>query len=296
MEENQVQSKYILTADIGGSHITASVCNMEMLNTIADKTVRVEVQSKGSAGDILNAWVRALTKVVSLSKELPVSGLSIAMPGPFDYKNGISYIKGLNKYEALYGLNIRQYLAEALGFDPELVRFRNDAESTIAGEVLAGAGKQYQRVIGITLGTGFGSAFSDKKITKDLNLGSEPYGETIADDYFSTRWFLKRYYELTGVSPAGGVRELAVLAGKSPMASKVFKEFAVNVAGFLSKPIAQMKPDALIICGNIARAQDLFLPQLLKELNPLPAKTGSLDENAPLIGAAIMFGNVPVAP
>ena len=255
----------ILTADIGGSHITVGVCDLQTHTICEQSAIRVEVNSKGSANDILNAWGGAFEQVLKKDEQLQILGLGIAMPGPFDYENGISYIKGLNKYEALYGLDIRQYLAALLKLDPQLVRFRNDAESTIAGEVLMGAGKGYQRVLGITLGTGFGSAYSGNGITLDINLGSEPYQQTIADDYFSTRWFVARFQELTGISLTGGVKELAALAPASAVARRIFKEFAADMGDFLSEPIKQLTPEALIICGNIAKASRFFLPDLVRD-------------------------------
>lgn len=296
MEENQIQSKFILTADIGGSHITVGVCDISTLEIIPDTITRVEVRSNGTAGDILSSWEAALEQVLVKSADTSIGGLSIAMPGPFDYNNGISYIKGLNKYEALYGMDIRQYFAGLLKLVPDMVRFRNDAESAIAGEVLMGAGRGYERAIGITLGTGFGSAFSDDKFTKDINLGSKPYKKTIADDYLSTRWFLKRYAGLSGKLLTGGVRELAQLAETNEIARGVFKEFAANLNDFLSQPIADYLPDVLIICGNIAKASRFFLPDLQQLMDPLPIVLGTLNEDASLIGAAAIFGNLAQSP
>jgi glucokinase len=291
MQINNLSSPYILTADIGGSHITAGICDLRT-HVILDKSIiRIGVDSKGSANDILTSWGDACEQVLKKNEGLAISGLSIAMPGPFDYQEGISYIKGLDKYEALYGMNIRQYLADLLKLDPQLVRFRNDAESTISGEVLTGAGKDYQRVMGVTLGTGFGSAYSENKITKDINLGSEPYKETIADDYLSTRWFLKRYHELTGMWLTG-VKELSELSTTSTIARELFNEFAINMSDFLSAPVQQRNPEVLIICGNIAKASIFFLPYLTEALSSVAIKLALLDENAPLIGAAAMFDDL----
>lgn len=298
MEKNQVQSSYILAADIGGSHITAGICHVGSLRMAPGTVSRGGVQSKGAASDILISWSNTIEEVLFKAAGTPICGLSVAMPGPFDYKNGISLIKGLSKYEALYNQNIKQYFADFLKLDPGMVRFRNDAESAIAGEVMMGAGKGYRQVIGITLGTGFGSAFSSNKITDDINLGSEPYKETIADDYFSTRWFIKRYADLTGILLKDGVRELAELAETSPAVRDIFTEFATNMSGFLSEPITRFAPEALIVCGNIARASRLFVPTLARLLSPLPILVGDLNEDASLVGAAAMFANklAPINP
>src|SRR6185312_7628131 len=148
--------------------------------------------------------------------------------------------------------------------------------------------KDYSRVLGVTLGTGFGSAYSENKITRDINLGSEPYRATIADDYFSTRWFLSRFQELTDISLTGGVRELAELAPGSAVARRIFKEFAVEMGDFLSGPIAQLNPEALIICGNIANASRFFLPDLTLRLSAVTVKVAQLNEHAALIGTAAL--------
>jgi len=292
MQNNNLSSPYILTADIGGSHITLSICDLETYTIQDNATIRVEVDSKGPATEILNSWKNAFHQVLDNNAAISFSGLSVAMPGPFDYQNGISYITGLKKYEALYGMDIRQFFADVLKIDPQLVRFRNDAESTIAGEILAGAGKGFQCIMGVTLGTGFGSAFCKNGITKDINLGSEPFKDSIADDHLSTRWFLKRYHELTDMELTGGVKQLAEIAPDNAVARDIFREFALNIVDFLSVPVQQLEPAVLIICGNIAKASEFFLPYLTLGLSSLIIKPAQLGENAPLIGAAAMFEDI----
>jgi glucokinase len=287
MQIDNLSGSFILTADIGGTHITSAVYDGEKNSVIDESISRVGFSSKGSAWDILNSWAEALSQTLRKT-EVAISGVGIAMPGPFDYETGVSYITGLSKYESIYGMNIKQQLAEILQFPIGIFRFRNDAEAAIAGEVAAGAGKGADRIIGITLGTGFGSAWSLDGITKDLNLGSKPYKNSIADDYLSTRWFLKRYHELTGLSVMG-VRELALMADHNPMVKEVFNEFAVNMSDFLLEPILHLKPGALVICGNIAKASQLFLPFVSNRLSMTTLKIGQLGEYAALIGVADLF-------
>ncbi len=287
MRTNETTSTYILTTDIGGTHITSAICNLELKMIIPESLIRVEVFSKGTADQIFAAWNMAFQYSIVNSPGI-VSGMGVAMPGPFDYENGISYIKGLDKYESIYGLNIKKQFAESLNLNSLNIRFRNDAESTIAGEIIAGAGQKYNDVVGITLGTGFGSAFSKNKITRDINWGSDKYKNSIADDYFSTRWFLTRYHELTE-SFIPGVKELAILAENDGNAIKVFNEFAVELNAFLKQKLPVFSPQALVICGNIAKANHLFLPYLKENLSPVIVELGQLGEHASLLGAASLF-------
>lgn len=287
--KNKQLTPYVLTADVGGSHITTAICNTDTNSIIVPSVARVDVSSRDTAENILNAWINSFHQ--SLKKGgVEISGLGIAMPGPFDYENGISYITGLDKFDAIYGLNIKHYLAEALQLDEAIIKFRNDAEASIAGEVWANFGKQYHNIIGVTLGTGFGSAQCLDGVTKDLNWGSLPFRDSIADDYMSTRWFLKRYYELTGIR-LNEVKELLIVADKQLVAG-IFKEFAGNLTMFVSSKNNELKPEMLIICGNIAKASDLFLPYLKVGLNSLPIELARLGEHAALFGVASLFENV----
>jgi glucokinase len=53
--------------------------------------------------------------------------IGFAMPGPFDYEKGISWLNGNAKYETLYGYDLKLLLAEHLGVYKENIYFINDA-------------------------------------------------------------------------------------------------------------------------------------------------------------------------
>jgi len=283
----QSSSPFVLTADIGGSHITTAICNTQTNTIVNESIVRVSVSSKDTADNILYAWNTSFLQSVSTAN-LTISGLGIAMPGPFDYENGISYITGLDKFEAIYGLDIRERIASSLGLNPALILFRNDAEAAVAGEVWAHFGKRYQNIAGITLGTGFGSAHYITGVTKDVNWGSFAFKDSIADDYLSTRWFLRRYLELSG-NRLYEVKELATLALTNRQALAVFEEFTLNLGDFLELNMSPLQVQALIICGNIAKASALFLPALSARLKDIQIELAVLGENAALFGVASLF-------
>jgi len=68
------------------------------------------------------------------------------MPGPFDYVKGISYIRGVAKYENLYGINISDAVSVNLGIqDGFLIRFMNDASSFAVGEAWQGSASGFNR-------------------------------------------------------------------------------------------------------------------------------------------------------
>lgn len=290
--KKQEKNNFIISADIGGSHITAAIIDVDHKDVLNEMRIRTYVDCHGSADEILTTWAAALNEVRKKSG-IAIDKLALAMPGPFDYTKGISFITGLHKYESLYGLDIKSYLSAALNIDAANIRFRNDAEAFLQGEMVGGAGQGFNQVMGFTLGTGMGSAVSIDGITLDANWGGLAYGATIADDYFSTRWFLKQYHTTTGLQ-CSHVKELAKLALNDERAANVFSTFAENFAGFIRNDVHHKKPDLILLGGNIAKAQSLFLNQLKDLLSsyidPHCIVAGTLEEDAALIGAAFTFG------
>ncbi|TFH50389.1 MAG: ROK family protein [Bacteroidia bacterium] len=290
-----------LGVDIGGSHITAVAVNMDNHSLINESRSESPVDSKAGSDEILGIWADTLQSVLHKVPDLMPLGIGFAMPGPFDYVNGICLIKGVSKYEKLYGVNVGKAIASRLGLPAECkVRFMNDASSFAVGEAWAGKARDHTRMMAITLGTGFGSAFVQDKIPfvegeRVPKMGCVyhlPFGERIADDYFSTRWFIARYSELTGKG-APGVKEIANAALKSAEAKAVFDEFGQNLGRFLSPWLNKFSAEILVIGGNISFAYDLFGPVFEEELWAAGCETqvsiSALKEDAALLGSAYLL-------
>lgn len=272
--------------DIGGSHITAALINMNIGHTVDGSVKRCGINAMADADEMLDAWSQLISK--SWQPSFKPAAIGIAMPGPFDYQQGISWIRGQHKFESLYGLNIKKLLAERLGVHPENIYFTNDAECFLLGETYSGAAKGYQSVIGITLGTGLGSAIYKNGVSKDANLWCTPFENAIAEEYLSTRWFVKRYKELSGVT-VENVKELSAITDQ-PFVETVFHEFGINLGKFLLPFIENEEAEAVVLGGNISRVYHLFQKPLIAFLQShhchAAIVTTSLGEHAALIGAA----------
>jgi len=281
----------VLGIDIGGSHLTAALVDEATRKFVPDSYLRVRVNSKGTAEEILDIWTKAIDDTF---KAHPVKSkrIGIAMPGPFDYANGISLIRGLDKYEALYKLNVKEILSQRLGIPQTSILMMNDAACFLRGEVYYGAAKGYQDVIGITLGTGTGSAMHHHGVTHDANLGPAPFMDSIADEYFSTRWFVKRYSELTG-NTVKDVKTLADLHESDEQVKNIFKEFVKNLVVFLEGFVRAEKPQVIVMGGNIAQSSSLFMEDLTGQLAArnitVPVVRAQLGEEAAILGAASLF-------
>lgn len=283
--------KQYIGVDIGGSHITAAVVNL-VSGTINEASLRrMPVDSYASADEILTTWTTTVRQTIQ-SDNLSECQIGIAMPGPFDYENGVCWMKNVNKYEHLYGINIRQELAFRLNITPHQIHFRNDAEAFLAGEMTFGAGKGFTKGLGITLGTGLGTSFFVNGQTSDLALGiNHRLYEGVAEDYISTRWFIKRYSELTKKT-ISGVKELVEAYKSSAVARQLFDEFAHNISVVIGEFVTAYQPEVIVFGGNIAQSSHLFFPEidayLTQQSTQVVLRQSALNEFAALMGSVRM--------
>jgi len=287
--------------DIGGSHISCAAVDLKSFRVLHETRIEKAVDNKAEASQIIGVWVQALSEVIEKIPENSLKGIGFGMPGPFDYVKGISYIRGVAKYEKLYGCNIKNAISDDLNFhDSFPVRFMNDVSTFAVGEALVGKAAKAERSMSVTLGTGFGSAFIANRIP--IVDGSEvpklgcvyhlPYGDNIADDYFSTRWFIGRYKKLTG-RELKGVKEFAELAGTNKVVVDLFAEFGTNLGIFLAPWLKRFRAEIVVVGGNISHAYnlfgDIFENSLKKEGCNCKVALSELKEDAAFIGAAYLL-------
>lgn len=291
MDKRNASATLALGIDIGGSHITAGVVDLAQKKLMEGSGVRQLVNRHAPAAEILGVWADTINNRLQYANG-QIATIGFAMPGPFDYPNGISLIKGFDKYEALYGMNIRQELAARTGIAPEHIVFRNDADAFLDGEMFGGAGQGFSRALGLTLGTGLGSClYVDGEIT-NAGLNVLPFKDGIAEEYLSTRWFIKAYQQHSG-KQVSGVKELADRYYEDVNARLVIDEFSISLGELLRHCIRTYDVQAVIIGGNISHAFPLFIDQVLKQLpadGVVPViKKAILGEQAAMIGAAIHY-------
>lgn len=300
-----MDKKFAIGTDIGGSHIDCAAINLQTGKILRNTLTGRAVDNHASADIIISVWIKALAEVISKVSIDNIKGIGFAIPGPFDYVNGISQMQmqGVAKYENLYGLNIADAIRSSLDLpDDFIIRFMNDASAFAIGEAWVGSASSFNRSVSITFGTGFGSAFISNRIPvvdgpEVPKLGCVyhlPYKDGIVDDYFSTRWFLGKYKSLTG-KDLSGVKELAKLASKDKIARDLFTEFGHDSAVFLAPWLKKFKAEILVIGGNISLAYnlfgDVFELSLKKENCTCKVAISKLKKDASLIGSAYLLDN-----
>ena len=288
-----------ITLDIGGSHVTAAGVDLERRAVIEASFTRDPVAQDATAEVLLQAWANAAQTAIQATPAAAVKHIGIAMPGPFDYARGISYLH--HKFAALYGHNIADDLRtdwaqSALAHVP--IHFANDAAVWALGEWWGGAARGLPRVIGITLGTGFGSGFvanghivtDGEPVPPGGELWNSPYLGDIAENFVAGAAIQRAYAARTGRPAPVSEIEQQASAGNAD-AQAVFSEMGQHLAHILQPWAAQFQPTCLVVGGNIARAWNHFHGALEAGLPNLTCRRTEQFEQSSLLGAAALGFN-----
>lgn len=292
---------YIAGADIGGSHISSCVVDLASGSILPGTRFTEPIDSHSSAREIVAGWAVCLDRSISASYA-EVSGVGLAFPGPFDYDKGISLVEGVNKFEHIFGLDVGASIAAYMCGQPLPMRYVNDASAFALGEYMGGCARGKRKTVCLTLGSGVGSAFLEngRIVTSAPGVPANgwvyclPFEDTIVDDSFSTRWFVRRYAALTGRSVDGAL-PIAQAVPHDAAAKGLFEEYGRRLAAFAAPLCRDFGCADLVLGGSITGSFDLFAPALKQALirmdSPVEVHVCTLGESAAMVGGASLFAN-----
>lgn len=277
---------FILACDIGGTHITSAIVNTQNWEILSYTLSRTHINSSSDAKSIFQGWSGNI-KSCLYKFDGTIDHIGIAMPGPFDYEKGISLMKNQDKYDAIYKLDVTEALKNELEIPSIEIKYINDAAAFLQGEVYAQNLSSEEKVLGITLGTGLGSAvWSQNEKAFDADLWKEKYRESIFEEYLVTRWFTKTFESLKG-SKEKGLKEIIDNHGKSPEFDTLIRDYREQLKDFLAFFSDKYSCNCFVVGGNIAKAWNLIdLDNYFSEYKIIQAQYA---EKAALIGAASIF-------
>lgn len=284
--------------EIGGSHVTAALVDLATGLVVPGSSHRRSLHPSGSATELLGT-------IVACGRDLPAAAgqrWGVALPGPFDYDNGVGLFVGVGKFEALYGADVRGPLMAGLPGPPGSVTFLNDADAFGWGEWVYGAAAGFERCVAVTLGTGIGSAFLAGGTVHQSGPGVPPEGRVDLllidgqplEDVVSTRAIERAYRARNGAS-AQGTAEIAARARAGDRdAAEVLSAAFRELGGALRPWLKDFGAEALIVGGSMTGSWDLIGPALLEGLGTdgpgsprgLVVSVASELEHAALLGAA----------
>jgi predicted NBD/HSP70 family sugar kinase/mannose-6-phosphate isomerase class I len=290
------EQHFYVGIDIGGSHFTVGMVEGSGLDLIEDSIRHYSVNQNISAIELFEKLEMAIRDCTA-QFNTPIFGIALSVPGPFDYETGTFCISGLDKYENLFGVNLKAYLRNQLRDileNPSAVSFINDADSFALGETYF-KGLEQKKVIGVTLGTGIGSGFlkygqlmtQGKDLPQNGNIYNLPFKSGIVEDWLSTRWILNAYKEQYGKA-VNSVKEAAFRANTYSEGLEIFETFG-NHLGNVLRPICEtFQADVLLLGGGISKSFNLFEESFKNSLNGIPSIVVTQEtSNSSILGAVV---------
>jgi glucokinase len=286
--------------ELGGSHVSTARVDLEARRLLPGSRRRMPLDSAASAYEIIRQIVACARHSIGSASE----PWGVALPGAFDFEAGIGYYSGAGKFESLDRVPLRPLLTRAIDPPPSDIAFVNDADAFVIGEWLGGAAAGERRAVGITLGTGVGSAFlEDGHIVTDdprvppegradlLTIDRRPLEETV-----SHRAIVDRHAALAMEGQRGltSVLEIADAArGGDPAAVRTLDAAFRDLGTALAPWLDRFGTRVVVVGGGMLGAWDIIEPSLrtgiaasgfaVEELRIVPT-AGT--EEAALLGAA----------
>lgn len=293
--------------DIGGT--TTKIGLVDIHQKLIASTV-MDTNAKRPAEEVIGEMA---TRTLDLLEDQGIAmdqciGVGIGVPGTIDSKRGIVKYSNNIQWE-----NVE--LTKIMGaYLPIPIRIANDADCAALGEAVAGAGKECQDVIMLTLGTGVGGGIIlDGKIYEGKGLGGSELGHMVIVENGEActcgrKGCLEAYASATAL-----MREAKRATGEDLKPKEIFEgaragdpklqQLVQNYIGKLGTGIVNIvnifRPQLVILGGGISAQEEDLLPPLREmmktgcfggEKGELPEiERAALGNEAGMIGAASLL-------
>ena len=276
----------IAVMDVGGTSIKTGAVRFD--DDRSDPRIEVGPSLPTNANEPADVVLDSLAAGADAALDVAgreVAGLAIAICGPFDIDAGISRMRGVHKFEDIYGIDLRAALRERSTVSGLPIRFSRDAESAGTGESIAGAGAGVDRVLTMTVGTGLGTCLTERARpiefvdgfgVEHLAMRDTPWGGR-ADDVLSAHGLADRL----GV-PMADLRT----AVDDPANADVVSDHGTRLGTFLAPVVEEFDAHLVVIGGGFSGAFDRFGPALQTAIGTVPVRPAALGPAGPLLGAA----------
>lgn len=266
-----MEKAYILL-DVGGTQIKGGVA--DGLGNLEGELLQVPSRAKESRELVFDHLLHFLHKLMQKAGDREIAGVGMAFPGPFDYERGISLMKGLDKYESIYGISIPEELrARDKRLEGVRFSFLHDVEAFAIGTAWFGEGRDAQKLLCLCIGTGAGSAFlKNKQPLKEEGDGvplhgwlyNAPYKESVIDEYLSVRGLERISRQVVG-EPLSGKELYERCRRQEETAKQAYRMFGEDVTMCMVPFLDGFKPDGMVLGGQISKSFSYFGAGLLQE-------------------------------
>lgn len=296
--------------DFGGTTVKIAAV---FQSHIIDHAPPIATQECESKEELIDAMVRVVEDL--RTRHPGVAAVGVGMPGFVNFEKGLVY--NLTNVDGWTSVPLKSILEERIGL-PVVVD--NDANCMAYAEWCCGAGRGFQHVIFIAMGTGVGGAvIANGRMIRGACHGAGEIGQTSIDyqgrpGHYGNLGALEKYVgngDIAGrardaYSEAGSQKSVnectpallatAALRGDA-VAEAQWEETGRMVATAVMNCCWLLNPEAIVIGGGVARSGELLFNPIKKHLfdqlsgpfkDHLMVLPASFGHEAGLVGAAAM--------
>lgn len=244
MSTETLEEQSLIGIDLGAT-------NLRVARVEKDEIVQLETEDVTESDNPANLMDQ-IRRLIGKTLTDEVSGIGIGVPSVVDIEKGIVY-----DVQNIPGWN-RVPVKNILESDFNLPVFvNNDANCFVLGEKYYGKGRGYESIVGLTLGSGFGSGLIlDGHLYAGKNCGAGevgmlPYRDSIFEHYCSGMFF-EREFDVSGEQ----VFEIAMNAETD--AKIMYEAFGTHLGNGIKAVMYAYDPEMIVLGGTIRKAYRFF--------------------------------------
>ena len=291
--------------DWGGTKIEGIVLEPSTGKELLRKRVNAP---KDNYVEIINTVCELINEISSDFTEFTVG---IGMPGSLHPETGLVQVSNT---KALEGQDVKQDLEKRLGFD---VRIANDADCLAVSESIDGAGKNYDSVFAVILGTGVGAGYTFKnqlvvgpnKLTGEWGQNPIPgpmdeYEKSVkrhcgrigAIEVFLSGPGLENYFSFVTNKSKSSIEIVEAFRNGDNTSVQVMDKYFERTARSFSSVVNLLDPDVIVCGGGMSEIDELYeevpkriIPYIASNFFNTPILKSKHGSSSGVRGAALLW-------
>ena len=282
----------VIGVDIGGTKIAAHVCNRDN-RTLYEDTCACPAQEGAEA--ILASVITLCRRLMHAAHDYDIRAIGIGTAGQVNPHTGV-IIDANDNLKGWVGTRIAERLHAEFAL-PIVVD--NDVRAMALAECTLGAGRAYQHVLCLTVGTGIGGAIVlDGKLWHGAHFTAGEFGY-IRESHHTTIEAVASGVAIEAVYDGGRaytLQEITQLASNGDrQAQQAIRMSAETLAETLAPIILFLDPQAVILGGGVIAVEPWWtgFTETITTLDfatvkQLPIRRAELGHRAGMVGAALL--------
>ncbi len=251
-----MRNEMIIGIDMGGTKISAGVVHQ---NTV-ENSFSKKFNANGNVEDVLKELFSVTDQLINNR----IAAIGIGIPGLA--LNGMAYdVYNIPSWKEVP----LQHLMEQRYKVPVFVN--NDSNCFALGEFYFGKGKEYNSMVGLTLGTGLGTGIiinrklHSGKACSAGEFGMIPYLDNYYE-YYASGQFFQNSYKLDGETVFMNAQN------KDEASLKMYEEFGKHLGNALKTILYALDPPIIIMGGSVTKAYPYFEKSMWQQIETIELK------------------------